>query len=340
MVSEIAEKLLGPFERWGSRGIYITLSCMEVWNYKSYFEKALNVVLGGGFKYFFYFRPCLGKIPILTSIFFRWVVQPPTSVSFHKGYIFSIFLQVKIQPANEAKTAVRTGGFVCMNRSLPLAAPTFQQIETVYYLPKIEGPWWLKGDHFELFLDFYASFRWQKPEQTWKKNQPQKNSGYPRQCQDFKIQETSPLFQTKKKNSRHERPGYLWNAVPGRQVGPRTLWKVGLGTPCFRSSQRETGETPTRFERTSWVEIAIEMTSWVFWCQFLVSTVNPCKRAKGVCCGLKFFGKKSGLVSTLHPEFVFWLHIVAVWKWGLTFIPVPRLIIGRSKLLLVWYGFV
>ena len=80
----------------------------------------------------FYFHPCLGKIPILTSIFFRWVVQPPTSVSFHNGYIFSIFLQVKIQPANEAKTAVRTGGFVCMNHSLPLAAPTFQQIETVY----------------------------------------------------------------------------------------------------------------------------------------------------------------------------------------------------------------
>ncbi len=34
--------------------------------------------LGGGFN-FFYFHPYLGKIPILTSIFFRWVVQPPTS---------------------------------------------------------------------------------------------------------------------------------------------------------------------------------------------------------------------------------------------------------------------
>ena len=27
----------------------------------------------------FYFHPYLGKIPILTSIFFKWVVQPPTS---------------------------------------------------------------------------------------------------------------------------------------------------------------------------------------------------------------------------------------------------------------------
>ena len=29
-------------------------------------------ILGGGFKYF-YFHPYLGKIPILTSIFFKWV---------------------------------------------------------------------------------------------------------------------------------------------------------------------------------------------------------------------------------------------------------------------------
>ena len=28
--------------------------------------------------FFSYFHPYLGKIPILTSIFFRWVVQPPT----------------------------------------------------------------------------------------------------------------------------------------------------------------------------------------------------------------------------------------------------------------------
>ena len=31
---------------------------------------------GGGFM--FLFHPHLGKIPILTSIFFEWVVQPPT----------------------------------------------------------------------------------------------------------------------------------------------------------------------------------------------------------------------------------------------------------------------
>ena len=29
--------------------------------------------LGGGFKYLFIFTPCWGKIPILTSIFFKWV---------------------------------------------------------------------------------------------------------------------------------------------------------------------------------------------------------------------------------------------------------------------------
>ncbi len=34
------------------------------------------------FKYFWNFHPYLGKIPILTSIFFRWVVQPPTSISY------------------------------------------------------------------------------------------------------------------------------------------------------------------------------------------------------------------------------------------------------------------
>ena len=35
--------------------------------------------LGGGFKYFFYFHPYLGKIPILTNIFQMGLVQPPTS---------------------------------------------------------------------------------------------------------------------------------------------------------------------------------------------------------------------------------------------------------------------
>ena len=46
---------------------------------------------GGGFKYF-YFHPYLGKIPILTSIFFRWVVQPPTSIPFGQVHGISIFL--------------------------------------------------------------------------------------------------------------------------------------------------------------------------------------------------------------------------------------------------------
>ena len=42
--------------------------------------------LGGGFKYFLFSpqvkKPYLGKIPILTSIFFRWLeIQPPTRKS-------------------------------------------------------------------------------------------------------------------------------------------------------------------------------------------------------------------------------------------------------------------
>ena len=40
-------------------------------------------ILGGGFKHFS-FTPYLGKIPIFTSIFFYWVVQPPTSDLLHQ----------------------------------------------------------------------------------------------------------------------------------------------------------------------------------------------------------------------------------------------------------------
>ena len=35
-------------------------------------------ILGGGFNYFLFSPRKLGKISNLTSIFFRWVVQPPT----------------------------------------------------------------------------------------------------------------------------------------------------------------------------------------------------------------------------------------------------------------------
>ena len=46
--------------------------------------------LGGGLKHFFIFTHILGKISHLTSIFFRWVVQPPTSplqTTFHPTVI-------------------------------------------------------------------------------------------------------------------------------------------------------------------------------------------------------------------------------------------------------------
>ena len=37
-----------------------------------------NIYLGGGFKYFLFSPRTLGKWSNLTSIFFKWVVQPPT----------------------------------------------------------------------------------------------------------------------------------------------------------------------------------------------------------------------------------------------------------------------
>ena len=37
-----------------------------------------RINLGGGFKYFFFLPPFGEDEPILTSIFFNWVVQPPT----------------------------------------------------------------------------------------------------------------------------------------------------------------------------------------------------------------------------------------------------------------------
>ena len=51
--------------------------------------------LGGGFKYFSC-SPLFGEDePILTSIFFRWVVQPPTSCNKISDPIFSSSLHAK-----------------------------------------------------------------------------------------------------------------------------------------------------------------------------------------------------------------------------------------------------
>ncbi len=60
------------------------------WNFpkhgmSSKFKNAMPY-LGGGFKYVWNFHPYLGKIPILTSIFFRWVVQPSTRNESSFGY--------------------------------------------------------------------------------------------------------------------------------------------------------------------------------------------------------------------------------------------------------------
>ena len=50
-------------------------------------------LLGGGNSNIFYFHPYLGKWSNLTSIFFKWVVQPPTRLSYGnksdgKGWVF------------------------------------------------------------------------------------------------------------------------------------------------------------------------------------------------------------------------------------------------------------
>ena len=56
--------------------------------HKNVFELERPVIrslLGGGFKYFL-FSPLFGEDePILTSIFFRWVAQPPTRLDFGLG---------------------------------------------------------------------------------------------------------------------------------------------------------------------------------------------------------------------------------------------------------------
>ena len=43
------------------------------------------------FQTFFYFHPYLGKISNLTSIFFRWVVQPPTRVALMRPKVWNYF---------------------------------------------------------------------------------------------------------------------------------------------------------------------------------------------------------------------------------------------------------
>ena len=51
---------------------------MVQWNMSVYI--CSRQLLGGRFMLFFH--PHLGKIPILTSIFFKWLGQPPTRLLF------------------------------------------------------------------------------------------------------------------------------------------------------------------------------------------------------------------------------------------------------------------
>ena len=46
----------------------------------------------------FNFHSYLEKIPILTSIFFKWVAQPPTSFQFPAGGAASWFKKLRMMP--------------------------------------------------------------------------------------------------------------------------------------------------------------------------------------------------------------------------------------------------
>ena len=65
--------------------------------------------LGGGFKYFD-FHPYLEKWSNLTSIFFKWVAQPPTRPwhQHHLGNMLFIFFQATF-PSNSKSTFLRGG---------------------------------------------------------------------------------------------------------------------------------------------------------------------------------------------------------------------------------------
>ena len=49
----------------------------------------------GGDPIFFMFTPYLGKIPILTNIFFKWVVQPPTIPIGSMGLVYLLTCTIK-----------------------------------------------------------------------------------------------------------------------------------------------------------------------------------------------------------------------------------------------------
>ena len=52
-----------------------------------------NAFLGGGFNYFYFHPEKMGKIPILTNIFFRWV---ETTNQFHFGPLFFFFVNLSL----------------------------------------------------------------------------------------------------------------------------------------------------------------------------------------------------------------------------------------------------
>ena len=91
---------------WGSDMV------LRFWKMHIVFGAYIKTMLGGGFKYFVIFTPIWGRFPVWL-IFFKWVVQPPTS---KKNMSFSgcwfVFMEVELQGKSHDVTF-----FVCTKSS-------------------------------------------------------------------------------------------------------------------------------------------------------------------------------------------------------------------------------
>ena len=80
--SQLDLAFLRPRFPWEIRGFVSTAPFSQFASDDPILLNWLNRFLGGGFKYFLCSPRSRGKWSNLTSIFFRWVVQPPTSSPF------------------------------------------------------------------------------------------------------------------------------------------------------------------------------------------------------------------------------------------------------------------
>ena len=84
-VARFVQKKVTRFFSRGIRGEIKVISFIISW------ENPCLLVLGGGFKICLFSPRNLGKISNLTSIFFRWVVQPPTRVALMRPKVWNYF---------------------------------------------------------------------------------------------------------------------------------------------------------------------------------------------------------------------------------------------------------